>query len=57
VKTKLTMVVATKKEVDENSKVLTDLEVVPTLSPKELEELERHEQVILEMQSSLKLDA
>jgi len=30
------------KEVDEKSKVLTDLEVVPTLSPDDVKELERH---------------
>jgi len=37
------LIVAVKKEVDAKSKVLADLEVVPTLSPKDMKELERHE--------------
>jgi len=33
---------AVDKEVEEKSKVLTDLEAVPTLSPDYVKELERH---------------
>ena len=32
---------------------LTDLEAAPTLSPDDVMELERHEQAMLDMQSSL----
>jgi len=38
------------------SKALANLEAVPTLSPDGVMELERHEQVMLEMQSSLNPD-
>ena len=38
------------------SKALADLEAVPTLSPNDVIELERHEWVMLDMQSSLNLD-
>ena len=38
------------------SKALADLQVVPTLSPDDVMELERHEQAMLEMQSSLNPD-
>jgi len=34
---------------DKKSKVLTDLEIVPTLSPNDMKELERHEHIMLEM--------
>ena len=43
----------TKDEVDVKSKALSNLEVVPTLSRVGLMELNKHEQVMLEMQSSL----
>lgn len=38
------------------SKALADLEMVPTLSPHDAKELERHEQVMLALQSSLNSD-
>ena len=38
------------------SKALANLEVVPTLSPDDVMELERHEEVLLDMQSSLNPD-
>ena len=38
------------------SKALVDLEVAPTLSPGDVMELERHKQVMLDIQSSLNLD-
>jgi len=40
------------KEVDEQSKVLADLEISPTPLLDDVVELERHEPVMLEMQSS-----
>ena len=45
------------QEVDEKLNVLADLEVVPTLSPDHVIDLTRHEQAMLEIQSSLNLDA
>jgi len=47
---------AAEREVDEKSKVLANLEVVLTSSPNNVKELDRHEQVMLEMQSSLNPD-
>ena len=38
------------------SKALTDLKAVPTLSPDDVMELERHEQAMLDIQSSLNPD-
>ena len=46
---------AAEGEVDVKSKALADLEAVPTLSPNDVIELERHEWVMLDMQSSLNL--
>jgi len=43
VKAKSLELTAAKREVDEKYKVLADLEVVPTLSPNGVRELERHE--------------
>ena len=48
VQVKSTLLVTDTKEVDEKSKDLVDLEVVPTLWPN-YEELERHEQIMLEL--------
>jgi len=39
------------------SKNLADLEAVPILSPHDVSELERHEQIMLEMRSSSNSDA
>ena len=47
---------AAESEVDVKSKTLSDLEVVPTLSPDDVMELERHEQAMLDIQSSLNLE-
>jgi len=47
---------AVESEVDVKSKALADLEVVPTLSPDDVIELESHEQPIRDVQSSLKLN-
>jgi len=38
------------------SKTLADLEAVPTLSPNDVMELERNEQAMLDIQSSLNRD-
>ena len=46
----------TKKEIDEKSKVVVDLKAMPTLSTNDVKELERHEQVMLEMQASVNPD-
>ena len=43
-------------EVDVKSKALANLEAVPTLSPDDVMELERHEQAMLDIPSSLNLD-
>ena len=43
-------------EVDVKSKALADLEVVPTLSPDYVMELERYAHIMLDMQSSLNAD-
>lgn len=50
------LVEAAEQPVDVRSKVLADLEMVPTLSPSDAKELERHEQVMLALQSSLNPD-
>ena len=50
---KYTFLAAAEKEVDEKSKVLVDLKVVPTLWLNDAKELERYEKIMLEMQSSL----
>jgi len=44
---------AVEQEVDVGSNALADLEMVPTLSPNDAKKLERHEQVMLALQSSL----
>jgi len=44
-----------KSEVDVKSKALADLQVVPTLLPDDVMELERHEQAMLGL-SSLNVD-
>jgi len=38
-----------KEEVDEKSKVLADVEVVPALSPVDVVKLERHQHIMLKM--------
>jgi len=47
---------ATEQAVGVRSKALADLEMVPTLSPNDAKELERHVQVMLTLQSSLNPD-
>ena len=47
---------ATEQEVNVKSKALADLEMVPTLSSEDAKELERHEQNMLALQSSLNPD-
>ena len=47
---------ATEQEVNVKSKALVDLEMVPTLSSEDAKELERHEQNMLALQSSLNPD-
>ena len=47
---------AAERAVDVKSKALTDLKAVPTLSPDDVMELERHEQAMLDIQSSLNPD-
>jgi len=47
---------AAEDEVDVKSKAFADLEVVPTLSNDDVMKLERHEQVMLDEQSSLNAD-
>ena len=42
VKAKSIMLIATQNKVDKKSKVLTDLEVLSTLSPNDIKELQRH---------------
>ena len=42
-----------KKQVIEKEQALANLEVVPTLSPEEVEKLKEHERDILELQFSL----
>ena len=44
---------AIEQEVNVRSKTLGDLEMVPTLSPNDAKELERHEQIMLALQSLL----
>lgn len=53
----MVLFVAAEKEVDEKSNVFVDLDVVPTLSPNDVKELERNEQVVPEMESVLNPDA
>ena len=53
----MTLLAAIEKKIDEKSKVLIDLEVVLILSSKDMKELERHEQIMVEMQSSLNPNA
>lgn len=50
------VVEAAEQAVDVRSKVLADLKTVSTLSPDDAKELERHEQVMLALQSSLSPD-
>jgi len=45
-----------RKQADEKSKAYADIEVVPTLSLNDMKELKRYEQIMLEMQSSLRPD-
>jgi len=47
---------AAEQEVDVRSKALADLEMVSILSPDDAKQLERHEQVMLALQSSLNPD-
>jgi len=47
---------ATEQEVNVKSKALADLEMIPTLSSEDAKELERHEQNMLALQSSLNPD-
>ena len=47
---------ATKSEVNVKSKTLADLQPMPTLSPDDVIELERHKQAMLDIQSSLNPD-
>ena len=47
---------AAESEVEVKSEGLADLEAMPTLSPNDMMELERHEQAMLDMQSSLNPD-
>ena len=44
---------AAEEEANVRSKALADLEMVPTLSSDDAKELERHEQIMLALQSSL----
>jgi len=50
------LVEVTMQAVDVRSKSLADLKMVPTLSPDDAKVLERHEQVMLALQSSLNPD-
>ena len=56
VESKSFFLIAVEREVDEKSKVLAYLEIMPTLSPDHMKELERYKQVMLDMHSSLNLD-
>jgi len=56
VKAKSLELTVTEDDVDVESKALADLEAMPTLLPDDVIELERHEQVMLDMQSSLNPD-
>ena len=47
---------AAEQEVNVGSKTVADLKMVPTLSSDDAKELERHEQIMLALQSSLNLD-
>ena len=47
---------AIEKEVIEKEQALANLEVVPTLSPEEIEKLKKHERDVLELKLSLNLD-
>ena len=44
---------AAEEEANVRSKALADLEMVPALSSEDAKELERHEQIMLALQSSL----
>jgi len=56
VKAKSLLLMTTQREVDKNSKVLVNLKALPTLSRDDVKELKRHEEAMLDMQSSLNLD-
>jgi len=56
VQVQFSLLEAADKEVDVRSKALANLKMVPTLSPDDVKELERHEYVMLAMQSSLNPD-
>ena len=56
VQVKYSLLEATEQEVNVKSKALADLEMVPTLSSEDAKELERHEQNMLALQSSLNPD-
>ena len=45
-----------KEQVTEKDQALTNLEVVPTLSPEEVEKLKEHERDVLKLQLSLDPD-
>ena len=53
---KSTLFATVRKQADEKSKAYADIEVVPTLSLNDMKELKRYEQIMLEMQSSLRPD-
>jgi len=51
--TKLALMAIIKKQVTKKEQALANLEIVPTLSPKEIEKLKDHDRVVLELQLSL----
>jgi len=57
VKAKSLALSTAKKQINEKFRVLPNIKVVPTLSLDEVPKLERHQQIILNMQSSLNFDA